>query len=89
MTDRRVAHDDRHDLAKAEGDDRQVIAFEPQGRGAEQHAEKRGDRRRDRQHQPERDLEMNDVAAGCMKAGDEVEPLEGLPEAAPGRLQLP
>ena len=53
---RRVARDDRHDLAEAERDDRQIIALEAQGRGAEQHAEKRGDRRRDRQHQPERHL---------------------------------
>ncbi len=32
---------------------------------------------------------MDDVAARCVKAGDEVEPLERLPEAAPRRLQLP
>ena len=74
---------------KPEGHDRQIIAFEPQGGRAEQHPEKRGDRRRDRQHQPERDLEMDDVAARRVKAGDEVEPLERLPEAAPCRLQLP
>ena len=84
-----VARDDRHDLAKTQGHDRQIIALEPQGRGAEQHPEKSGDRGGDRQHQPERDLEVDDVAARRVKAGDEVEPLEGLPEAAPRRLQLP
>src|SRR5215472_18202170 len=32
---------------------------------------------------------MDDVAIRGVKAGDEVEPLERLPEAAPRRLQLP
>ena len=32
---------------------------------------------------------MDDVAARGVKAADQVEPLEGLPEAAPRRLQLP
>ena len=86
---RRVAHDDRHDLAEAQGHDRQIVALEAQGRRAEQHAEERGDRRRDRQHQPERHLEMDDIAAGLVKPRDEAEPLERLPEPAPGRRHLP
>jgi len=32
---------------------------------------------------------MNDVAARRVKTADEVEPLQGLPEAAPRRLDLP
>ena len=86
---RRIARDDRHDLTETEGHDCQIIAFEPQGRRAEQHAEEGGNRAGNRQHQPERDLEMNDVPTRSVKAGDEVEPVERLPEAAALRLQLP
>ncbi len=44
----------RHDLAEAERYDREIVAAKAQGRRAEQDAEERGDRRRDKQHRPER-----------------------------------
>ena len=40
---RQVLEEERHDLAEAEGHDRQVVAAQPQGRGAEQGAERRDD----------------------------------------------
>ena len=43
-----VLEEERHDLAEAEGHDRQVVAAQPQGRGAEQRAEGRHDDDRDR-----------------------------------------
>ena len=87
---RRVAGDDRHDLAEPQGHDRQVVTPEPQRRKAEQHAEKRGDRRRHRHHQPERHLEMDDVGdPRFVKPDHQAEPLERLPEAAPVRGDLP
>ena len=85
----RVAGDDRHDFAKAQGHDRQIIAPEAQGREAEQDAEERRDRRRDRHHQPERHLEMHHIAARFMKPRDKAKPLKRLPEAAPIRRHLP
>ena len=42
-----VLEDDRHDLAEAEGHDRQVVAAQAQGRRAEQDAEERRDGGRD------------------------------------------
>ena len=85
---RDVARDDRHDLAKAQGHDRQVVAFEPQCRRAKEDAEKSGNRGRDRHHQPERHLEMDDVAAATRHPRDEVEPAKRLPKTGPRRLQL-
>src|SRR5437868_14589319 len=49
-----------HDaLPISQGDDREIVALEPQGRRAEQHTEERGDQARYRQHQPERHGEMD------------------------------
>ena len=49
-----VGDRDPDDLAEAEGDDREVVAADPQGRRAQDHAGHHGDRDRDRQRQEER-----------------------------------
>ena len=84
-----VARHDRHDLAEAQRDDGQVVAAQPQGRRAEQHAEDRADDRGHRQHEPERDVEMHGVRlAGDHEPAHLPEPLERLPEARPLGLEL-
>ena len=57
LTGRQVVEEDAHDFAKAQGHDREVIAAQLQGRRAQQDAEDRRDRRTDRQHDPERQVQ--------------------------------
>ena len=54
-----------HDLAEAQGDDRQVVAAQPQRGGAEDGAEERGHRRAEEEDHPEGVVpegQMEDVA---------------------------
>ena len=57
--DRRVevVHEHAHDFAEAEGDDREVVAAQLQGRRAEQHAGQAGDQRAERDHRPPRHVQ--------------------------------
>ena len=48
----------RHDLAKAEGDDRQVVAAQPQRGEAKDGAECGGDEHGNEDHDPEVDVEL-------------------------------
>ena len=85
----RVARHDWHDLAEAERHDGKIITFEPERRHAEQQAEESGDQGRNRQHQPERHIQMDRAdATPRLEMLDKAKPLEGLPEAAPLRLDL-
>ncbi len=52
-----VLEEDRDDLAEAEGHDRQVVTAQAQGRGAQQRAERRGDDGREREDDPERQVD--------------------------------
>jgi hypothetical protein len=83
-----VADDDRHNLAEAQGDDSEVVASQTQGRSAEQNAEAGGEQRRDRQHDPERDGEADDVTAWLRDVLYQFEPGERLPERSPVRHHL-
>ena len=54
---RQVLEEQRHDLAEAEGHDRQVVAAQPERRRAEQRAERRDDDDRDDRDDPERQVD--------------------------------
>ena len=52
-----MLEDARDDLAEGERHDRQVVAAQPQRRGAEHHAPHRGERHRDEEHEEEVDVD--------------------------------
>ena len=55
---RQVVHEDPHDLAESQRDDREIVAAQLERRRAEQHAEHARDRGAQRQDHPERQVEV-------------------------------
>ena len=73
---RGVLEDARHDLAERERHDRQVVATQPERRGAEDHAPARREHRGDDQDEEEVDVDPRDVRAErALDRGQDVDAL--------------